>query len=530
MTHLHADDGFLEYYQFEHDPFLGRGSSFKFFAAKRRPVLVELHHLARYSKLMLVVTGPEGSGKTVLRQALVASSKEPVTNIVIAPSSTTDAAAMLQHVSAALGLHGADIAGVLRHIEQMLITGQEVHVIVDNAECLDESALLFLQRIAQGVNDACARVFVFSDSTICPLLKKVADNADLHHVIALEPLDQQEVCEYLEQRLVAAGQQLEIFTDDQINAIYAESQGWPGQVNSVAKNLLLAQMRHTSAVSKSASIIPFKHIAILVVLSVALTFAWFMQTSEPESKSDSVSNIDAVIIEPAINPVEAVVDSGKTVTLDLPLLDQPFEPVTREPLAQALSAEDDEHFSAVEESAPTVEPVIEQTQAISVPTPVSTPVPISTPAPKQSASVQPKEVITASKVAAVPLAQKSSTVSKAQPVVKPAVTLPKVVPATTGLSGSAGESQWYKQQARTRYTLQVFGTRTESTAQVFVKKNSSQYHYFRKLHQGQALFVVTFGSFADRAAAQAAIATLPEKIRNDKPWPRTFLSIQQELR
>ncbi|MDD2223230.1 MAG: cell division protein, partial [Pseudomonas sp.] len=59
MTHLYADDDYLDHYQFEHDPFLERGVNFKFFAAKRRPVLVELHHLARYSKLMLVVTGPQ---------------------------------------------------------------------------------------------------------------------------------------------------------------------------------------------------------------------------------------------------------------------------------------------------------------------------------------------------------------------------------------------------------------------------------------------------------------------------------------
>lgn len=72
MTDLHADDNYLSHYQFEHDPFSGRGSSFKFFPAKRRSVLNELQHLARYSKLMLVVTGPQGSGKTVLHQALVA--------------------------------------------------------------------------------------------------------------------------------------------------------------------------------------------------------------------------------------------------------------------------------------------------------------------------------------------------------------------------------------------------------------------------------------------------------------------------
>ena len=67
MTHLYADDDYLDYYQFEHDPFSDHRASFKFFSAKRQSVLVEMQHIARYSNLMLVVTGPQGSGKTVLR-------------------------------------------------------------------------------------------------------------------------------------------------------------------------------------------------------------------------------------------------------------------------------------------------------------------------------------------------------------------------------------------------------------------------------------------------------------------------------
>ncbi len=527
MTQLHADDGFLEYYQFEHDPFLGRGSSFKFFAAKRRSVLVELHHLARYSKLMLVVTGPQGSGKTVLRQALVASSKEPVKSVVIAASASADAAAMLQQVSAALGLHNADIAGVLRHIEQMLITGQEVHVIVDNAECLDESAFLFLQRVAQGVNDASARVFVFSDSTICPLLKKVADNADLHHVIALEPWSEQEVNEYLEQRLITAGQSLDVFTEEQLADVYAESQGWPGQVNSVAKNLLLENMhpKVKAKARKSGMVIPFKHLAILVLLGLALAFVWFMQDSGSEDKVTAVS-IDSGVIEPVVTPVEAVINPAKTVTMDLPL-DKPLEPVVREPLAQAMSAEDEEQFIVEEQSAEIGRSIDNSASEPREPTPVSAPVPISMPKP---ISTPPEKVLASSTGQSVALAQKP--VQRSKPVVKAPVQPAVVKPVATvsGLSGTAGDSQWYKQQAKSRYTLQVLGTRSESTALTFVKQNRSQYHYFRKLHQGQSLFVVTYGSFADRTAAQVAINNLPEKIRKDKPWPRTFLSIQQELR
>lgn len=525
MTELHADNGFLEYYQFEHDPFLGRGSSFKFFAAKRRSVLVELHHLARYSKLMLVVTGPQGSGKTVLRQALVASSKEPVKSVVIAASASADAAAMLQQVSAALGVQNADIASVLRHIEQMLITGQEVHVIVDNAECLDESAFLFLQRVAQGVNDASARVFVFSDSTICPLLKKVADNADLHHVIALEPWNEQDVNEYLEQRLLAAGQSLDVFTEQQLLTIYTESQGWPGRVNSVAKSVLLENMRPASAARRPALVIPFKHIAILALLAVALVFAWFMQSSVPQKGTEL--SVDSTVNEPIEVPVEAEINQSKTVTLDLPL-DQPLEPVMREPLAQAMSAED-EDVLLVGEAGTTAEQPVEtavtlpdETAVVTEPVAVSAPTPISTPP-----AVPVHKVVETKATSAAPAQQ---AVQKNKPIVKAPAQPVAAKPIAAGLSGTSGNSQWYRQQAKSRYTVQVFGSGSESTAVAFVRQNNSQYHYFRKLHQGKPLFVVTYGSFADRASAQAAINSLPEKIRKDKPWPRAFLSIQQELR
>lgn len=540
MTQLYADEAFLEYYQFEHDPFLGRGSSFKFFAAKRRPVLVELHHLARYSKLILVVTGPQGSGKTVLRQALVASSKETVKSIVIAPSTTADAAAMLQHMCVALGLHNADIATVLGHIEHMQLTGQSVHVIVDNAECLDESALLFLQRIAQGVNDACARVFVFSDSEIRLLLKKVADNADLHHVIALEPWSEQEVNEYLEQRLIAAGQTLDVFTDQQLALIYTESQGWPGQINSVAKDILLEQVHAEIKQQKSAFAIPVKHLGILAVVGVALAFLWFMQTPESD-QSASIVGVDSSALEAGDTAGPA-----KTLTRALPL----GEPVIREPLAQALTEDDEESMSLEQEQSLAL-------QSIDTPAPViRAPVPISVPKPISVAPIQPKPVMTASKVE--PVRPVQAVVQKPQPIapapakpvapvviapkvnpapapVKPVAIAPKVNPAPVAAApiaavSTAADTQWYRQQTKTHYTLQMLGTRSEAAALAFVNQNKGQYRYFKKIHQGKAMFVVTFGSFADRAAAQVALKSLPEKLQKDKPWPRTFLSIQQELR
>ena len=542
MTDLHADDNYLSHYQFEHDPFSGRGSSFKFFPAKRRSVLNELQHLARYSKLMLVVTGPQGSGKTVLHQALVAQVTEPAQSIVISASAAVDAASMLAQVSSALGLFDSEIADVLKHIEQMSVTGKEVHVLIDNAEYLEESALLFLQRLAQGVNDACARVVLFSDSSINPLLEKIADNADLHYVIALEPWDDDETLEYIEQRLIDAGQPIDVFSAQQLHDIYTQSQGWPGRVNSIAKSMLIGQMSRKSS-GKKAAVMPIKYIMILAVIALALVLFWLLRKDGSDStrQQDTVSPVvEQLKPEPVVIPATPTSNSKIEVPLDL----NPV-PVVREPLAQALNAEEDEaqllnepytdaqlealrnapaytaeqeQQSAADAPQTSTAPAVEELpEPVSVPV-VSVPVPVSTP-PAQATTpvVQPVKK---------PVAKPAAVVRKAAAPAKPA----QRKAAASSLKGTSGHSQWFKQQAPTRYTLQVFGTSSEAKAQAFVKQDSAQYHYFRKLHQGKTLFVVTYGSFADRASAHLAINGLPEKIRNDKPWIRTILSIQNELR
>lgn len=100
MTSLHADEAFLDHYQLSHDPFAPRVPGFKFFPAQRKPVLGQLHHLARYSQLMLVVSGPLGSGKSLLRQALVASTnKQAVQSVVVSARSASDASGMLAQVA-----------------------------------------------------------------------------------------------------------------------------------------------------------------------------------------------------------------------------------------------------------------------------------------------------------------------------------------------------------------------------------------------------------------------------------------------
>ena len=69
----------------------------------------------------------------------------------------------------------------------------------------------------------------------------------------------------------------------------------------------------------------------------------------------------------------------------------------------------------------------------------------------------------------------------------------------------------------------------EGIQQALVREGGSEYRYFKKIHQGQPLYVLTYGSFSSRDAAQAAVKTLPAKLQAGKPWPRTLGSIQQEM-
>jgi DamX protein len=209
--------------------------------------------------------------------------------------------------------------------------------------------------------------------------------------------------------------------------------------------------------------------------------------------------------------------------LPLPLVGE-AQPVIREPLAQASGMQDGEEGAAAQsQSAPEAPPV-----PVSVPV-VSTVASAPVPAPAQPV-VAPTAPVVAPVVKSAPVAAaakpevKSAAKPVSAPVVKPVA---RPAPAVVGGAPVPG-GDWYAGRPAGNYALQILGTRSESSAKTFVGKHGGEYRYFKKLHQGQALYVVTYGQFSSRAAAQAAIKSLPAAVQAGKPWPRSFASIQQE--
>jgi DamX protein len=525
MTSLHADEAFLGHYQLSHDPFAPRVPGFKFFPAQRKPVLGQLHHLARYSQLLLVVTGPQGSGKTLLRQALVASTnKQTVQSVVVSARGAGDSAGLLQQVAQALNVAQAEIGAILKQVVQLALTGQEVYLLVDDAEQLDESALEALMALAAGAPEGRPHVFLFGESSMIAQLDQLSLEEERFHVIELQPYTEEETREYLEQRLEGAGRGIELFTANQISDIHESSEGWPGNINQVARDAMIEAMIASRSAVKRPSMgfnMPKKHVlAISAVVVVAVAAAWLMPGRSKTPTTGAPANEQAQLPlgqgSPQSGGAPAVEFAGNTQPMPLPLVGN-SQPVMREPLAEAAGGitEGDDGVPVEGSSAtpPTVTTIAPPTGVPAGPAP--TPAAKPTPAPTQVATAKPAPAPVA-KPAPAPAPAKPAAVA-AKPAEKPA----------TGAKAAGGT--WYAGQAPGNYVVQILGTSSEATAQNFVKEQGGEYRYFKKVLNGKPLYVITYGSFANRDAAVSAIKALPAKVQAGKPWPRSVASVQQEL-
>ncbi|MDD0973652.1 AAA family ATPase [Pseudomonas fontis] len=532
MTSLHADEAFLGHYQLSHDPFAARVPGFKFFPAQRKPVLGQLHHLARYSQLLLVVTGPQGSGKTLLRQALVASTnKQSVQSVVVSARGASDAAAVLGQVAQSLNVATAEVPEILAQVVQLALTGQEVYLLVDDAEQLGESALQALLELATGTPEGRPHVFLFGEPSLIAGLEVFETEQERFHVIELQPYSEDETREYLEQRLEGAGRGIEVFTSEQITDIHENSDGWPGAINQVARDTMIEAMIASRTTVKRPSMgfnMPKKHVlALSAVVVVAVAAAVLMPKKGDQAPATAPAEQAQLPLgqgKPGAaqsnNGGPAIEFAGSSQPMPLPLVGQ-SQPVMRGPLAEAAGMGDGE------ESAPAANTALQPPTVTTIAPPAGVE---AGPAPTPAQPVAPvhQPVATAPVKPVAPVAKPAPTqVATAKPAPKPAEKPAEKVAAKPAAGATGGG--WYSGQAPGNYVVQILGTSSEATAQAYVKAQGGDYRYFKKVLQGKPLYVITYGSFSSRDAALAAIKALPAKVQAGKPWPRTVASVQQDL-
>ncbi|GGE46554.1 hypothetical protein GCM10007421_20960 [Halopseudomonas oceani] len=504
---VNNSDELLEHYQLNHDPFSARTPGFKFFTPKRRPVLAELHHLARYGEQMLVVAGPLGAGKTLLRQALVASSnKDAVQCVVLSAREHASEAALLAQICQALNTEQRDVASLLAKAQQSELVGIQLYIVIDDAELLESSAISMLSEIAEAGSFA-PRVFLFVDSEGLERYSSVlnAEEGSSIHVVELAALGLDETREYLAQRLEGAGQGIELLTDQQVDEIHQRSAGWPGAINQVGRQVMVQAMHEGPVALGSGGSrgLSSKLLLAAGLVAVGIGVAWYLGDKAPAEPERTVLQLPEPVVEAQVGVPEPVAPPAPAHNAG--------QSGVQSDAAAPVAAVDSVPVVVAPESSPEVA-VAEEVAAAEIapqPAPQPEPAPQSQPAPE-------------------PAPTQATVPTPAPPVSRAEAD----EPATVSAAGGPHRSDWYRARSGSEYVVQLLGTRSEQAARSFVSKHPGvqDVGYFETTHQGAPWFVVTQGIYSSRQAAQAGVSSLPAALRDSKPWPRSIADIQAGLR
>ena len=499
--------------QLSRDAFADGGELY-FSGADRGQLLSDLRHLESWPVPFLLVTGPVQMGKSTLFRALSTRVDPNTKTARVNAALVREQPALLLAIAQSLGVpvpsKGAAPAALIDAILQQVAAQRDIDrdtlILVDDAHLLEPRAVdSLLQLMRAGERDG-LHLVLFAEAELGSLLMRLtrhqADSPP-YQELPLAPLDAAQAQDYLAYRLREAGWMQPLpFDDAQVVSMAHTAEGRPGRLNQLASAALRERSgprkRRSQGVGigerlqalwagrpewltwSSVPALPPIHrllVATVLVLLVLMVVLWPGDEQEPEVVRLDIPEVAQARIErPSGAPSDAGQAAGTT----------PSEAgVTRQPQAPS-------------EPMPTREPE---------PAPVPTPEPEPEPAPEPQREPAP------------------APAPEPEPTPEPAA---EPEQATTG--GARG-TDWIQSQAAERFTLQLFGVSSQSRVDEFMARQSNPENFasFQVSRDGNPWFVVLYGSYADRAAAEAASRRLPGTVGQVDPWIRNFGSVQSDM-
>lgn len=220
-------------------------------------------HAEAYRSMMLavdfcaslgMVTGPSGTGKTLVSQLLLQHFEEPkhrVVLVLVTPglSKTGLLREILSELNLALPVGIARVQDLVKllgnHIIEMHEHGQRLVIIVDECHLLSADCLHIIRTISniETPQEKLVTCLLFGESRLAHRLEH-SSYASLSNRIymrsELHPLTPGEVAQYVKFRLMTAGRLDELFTESALAALHECSGGICRSVNKLAMLSLIA--------------------------------------------------------------------------------------------------------------------------------------------------------------------------------------------------------------------------------------------------------------------------------------------------
>lgn len=503
----------------EQDPF-APGYRPEFFYAE--PAFLQrldlLTHLLQFSDSLLVVLGEHGAGKTTLLRELSERAGDNWRICVLRGDEVHSLETALGRLAECLGLESlpADAEAlperVMSHCLDLRAAMELPILIIDDAEQVPPSLLRRLAGLAgdPGATVHRLRILLFGAPALEGLLAQAGlapGLAPFVQTLSVPRFNEVQAATYLMYRLTVAGYGGESpFSSTEVRAIAKASGGLPGPMNALARDALRTHADQAGLNLGAAGAGRRWWPLLLGVLLVAVGAWWWTGGFDRQSAPESVQWAERPLHVPPqptmgrIEPRDPVpVTEPEPARAPLPDIGvgAEAEPETREAR--------DEEAQVVEEPPPPVaaepDPALDTPQAP----------PVAEAEPESEPKVEP---------APEPAEATAPEVEEPQPDPAP----PMDAPAGQGLD-------WLRAQPAGRYTLQLLVSRSEDAVRAFVAQHGleGELGWYHRVQKGEDRYTLLFGSYPSLAAAQSAIAGLPAPVRRDKPWPRSFASIQAQL-
>lgn len=529
---------YLEHFGLDEPPFrITPHTDFFFDGANRGATLDALVYAITHDEGIVKVSGEVGSGKTMLCRVLMERLPETVTIIYLAnPSLSRDD--ILYAIADELHLDIPDntrTSVVMRNLHDHLIQsygeGRQVVVLIDEAhampvDTLEEIRLLsnlesnrskLLQLVLFGqpeLNDVLAR----------PDMRQLKER--ITHNFGLEPLVRDDIANYLDFRMRAAGYRgPTVFSPAALKLIAKSSLGLTRRVNILADKALLA------AFSSGSHQIGPKEVQAAIRDSDFSDAAYGGRAGIQKRKQWAVAALVIIVLGTLAFLTRIAGDTEPVAPPQAPAPAPTAVPATTEkspgPVVSTASAEATAAGAAAGSAAgaqPSPPPVASQ------PTPV---IEAAAKAPATAVAPVPPAAEAAPPPAPTP---------PALPTAKPAAALaPPAAPAPAKPRAGRltrerldASHAWLEQVPSSRWFIQVFDAEASRHGEVeaLLRRladggtDMDSIHVYHSELSGKPRFGVIYGDYPSREAATTAMRALPKELRVSKPYPRQVVRLR----
>lgn len=520
------------------DPFASR-SSIPFRDAQCTRLLAQLNQLIDKTELLALVSGPPGSGKSVLARMFVEQAPAHFVVLSVDASSGLRSVDLLSDVVERFGNRRRKNEDVHDLFTAHYSRGKQPVLVIDAAEHLEERALQLAGKLAEhGLH-----LVLVARAEREPYLAEKLD-ADRIQVLRIAAYDRRRTYCYLQHCLASAGYQGPMpFDAPALDDISANGGGTPAGINHLAHQYLVGQPPHSPAssprkvpkIDRRGSAKPLgrgagpKVVAAGVLLALVLgVLAVLLLTGRlgggqdaevpvlPDAGGESSASMAPEVMGAEAMDSPPAIDSTPEPSLVAP--SQEPEVVTREP----------EPVKPVSEpSPPKVETQRADEDVVEVPEAIE-----RMELDEVSATSGDVEMASLAETPDVAAVETAPTKAAETPVeTRPDAGTPEPEPDAPVSGPLQPDNDAIRARNPRHYTMQLVSGPSLKAVQRFADRHgvAAESVIYQFERDGTAHYALVYRNYESREEALAALDALPKKLKARKPWLRRLSAIQRTV-